>query len=184
VKTAGHFTLDSNQLLNVGTADDGYDNIELFRTDTQLDVQIDVDVMYPATDTTMLVDPTVSARMTDASVTTFNTYDGYTFYVQRGYGAIAREEVNTTNDTELDGKALSPALEVSVPYHIRFTVTGTTSVTMTASVTRISDGTVLQTWSATDSGATRFPNAGHAGIGAGTDAAGLRWDNYVRTPLP
>lgn len=184
MKTAGHFAIDTNQLLQVGTADDGYDNIQLFRADSVLDVQVDVDVTYPDPDTGFAVDPTISARTTDATLSTYNTFDGYAFYVFRNYGAISREERSSGNETDLDGKDLSPALATNTPYHLTFKVTGTNPVVLTSSVTRISDGTVLFTWSASDATANRYSAAGHNGIGAGTKATGLRWDNYVRTTLP
>jgi hypothetical protein len=144
------------------------------------DVQVTYDVTFPL-DTTIEADPTVVVRAPASSFSTYNTYDGYTFYFVRNGAGIERED-SADAYLVLDSKAIDPALDANGTYHVTFKVTGTNPVTLDASVKDASGNTVV-TLTATDTSAKRYTGSGRVGIGSGTKGQGLRWDNFVETQL-
>lgn len=173
-----HFSIVNNGLQHVGTADDGYYNILAFRPDDVLDAEIDVNVIYPASDTAIDIDANVAMRATSGS-STYDVFDGYLLWMYRDYIGIDREEAADAW-TAMDEVDIDPPLDVSVPHRIVFKVTGTTDVKLDATIYR-SDGSVAARLSAVDTSAKRYSAAGRAGLGGGSSATGLRWDNFIRT---
>jgi hypothetical protein len=177
-----HFSIQNNQLVNVSSADDGYFNIVCLPPLVARDVQVDMDVTFPTTDTKIEADPSIVVRAPDDTVATYNTYDGYTFYIYRDEAGIDREEKPADTATNLATQTISPALAMGVAYHMRFSVIGTNPPKIDATVTDTRNGNVVATLTFVDNDtAKRYTAAGHVGIGTGTRGQNVKFDNFVET---
>jgi hypothetical protein len=177
---ADHFSIQDGQVTDTSTADDGYFNIVLWSPDQAQDVLVEYDVTFPSPDTNIDADPTLVVRSPQSSFATYNTYDGYTFYVYRDYVSITREDANVGTNTELSGQAISPALTPGGQYHVSFKVTGANPVVLSGTLSQ--GTTTIATLNYNDNDPTKaFTASGHVGFGCGTKGIGLKWDNFVQT---
>lgn len=163
----------------MSNANDGYDNIQCFSPIAALDAKVEVDVTYPI-DGQTAADPSITLRATDATVTTYDTFDGYNFYVFRNFAGIDREEPGD-NGTELTSQTISPPLSANTTYHFTFSVVGTNPVKLSASVKDGSGNTVVTLAFDDNDAAKRFTTKGRVSIGGGSKTTNTKWDNFVQT---
>lgn len=177
-----HFSIQGNQLVNVSSVNDGYYNIQCFTPQKARDVTVSVDVTYPADDD-FDADPQIVVRATDASVTDYDTLDGYTFYAFRDYVAIGREEAGDFDDdlASVDLDDIASDLQTGTPYHFTFSVRGTNPPVLDGTVSDKA-GKVIAKLHAEDTDTTlRYASSGRVSVGVGTDGQNVRFDNFVQT---
>lgn len=182
IEKTNHFSIQENKLAKTGTIHDGYFNMVCFSPLAGRDVQIDLDVVFPSPDTGVKAFPQLVLRAPADTVSTYNTYDGYTFWFTRNDSGIDREEKPTDTYTSLFGKAVSPVLEVGVTYHVRFSAIGVNPTKLHGTVTDTRTSVVVIDLSYDDSDQNKQITApGAVGIGAGNDSFGIIMDNFVET---
>lgn len=182
VEKTNHFSIQDNQLVVVGSADDGYFNIQCFSPLAGRDVKIEVDVTIPTTSGNEKADPTFVLRAPSDTVTAYNTFDGYAFYLFRDFAGIDREEKPADAKTELTGVAIAPSLEAGVPYHVVLSAIGTNPPKLDMTISDPRKGTVLATLTYLDNDTNkRITAAGRVGLGTSTEGQGVKFDNFVQT---
>lgn len=181
-KTPGAFRLTGGEVARNVTSGTGYRHHLVYRpaTESVLDVEISLDVRVTSLPT---FTPQLFVRGDPASIADLDAYTGYLLYGTADRFVLGRQEGNLFVIT-LSELFLMEALAVGPTYRMTLRAVGTSPVTLTARIDRMSpNGAVMLGQTVVmDTAATRITVPGSVGF-SGDSGTPYIYDRFRRTPF-